>query len=70
MDVILLPFVALIQISMSFLILFLYFVPSFVAFLRNHHNRWAILLLNVFLGFTMIGWVIALIWSATMVKSR
>lgn len=42
----------------------LYFVPTVVAFARGHHNRVAILLLNVFLGWTVIGWVGALVWAA------
>jgi hypothetical protein len=47
----------------------LYLLPTIVAFLRQHHNRWAILLLNIFLGWTFLGWVAALIWSATFVRS-
>lgn len=43
----------------------LYFIPSFIAFRRNHQNRIAILLLNIFLGFTGLGWVGALIWAVT-----
>ena len=51
------------------LILFvLYFVPTIVAFKRGHHNRWPIAVLNFFLGSTCIGWVIALVWSLTVVK--
>jgi flagellar basal body-associated protein FliL len=34
-----------------------------VAFKRNHPNKLAILLLNIFLGLTLIGWVAAFIWS-------
>lgn len=40
-----------------------YFVPSIVAFSRNKINRIAILMLNLFLGWTVIGWVIALVWA-------
>ena len=46
----------------------LYFVPSFVAFSRGHQNRAAILALNIFLGWTFIGWVVALVWSFTEVN--
>lgn len=41
-----------------------YFVPTFVAALRNHPNAVAITLLNLFLGWTLIGWVGALIWAS------
>ncbi|MEY5028044.1 MAG: hypothetical protein RLZ63_359 [Pseudomonadota bacterium] len=41
----------------------LYFLPSIVAAYRNHPNVAGILILNVFLGWTLLGWVGALIWS-------
>ena len=39
----------------------LYFVPAIVAAARRTHNATGILLLNVFLGWTVIGWFVALI---------
>ena len=45
----------------------LYWVPTVVAALRKHHNVLAIGALNLFLGWTMIGWVAALVWALTMV---
>lgn len=42
-----------------------YFLPSLVASRRKHSNLGAIQALNIFLGWTFIGWVIALIWSLT-----
>ena len=46
----------------------LYFLPSIVARHRNHHNSTAIVLLNIFLGWTFLGWVVALVWAATVVQ--
>ena len=50
-----------------------YFAPSLVAFDlkiiddvlkgKKHRHRWLILLLNLFVGYTLIGWIILLIWS-------
>ena len=40
-----------------------YFLPSFIAILRNHKNKLAILLLNILLGWTVLGWVGSLVWS-------
>ena len=40
-----------------------YFLPSFIAFSRAHKDRFAIFLLNLFLGWTILGWVAVLIWS-------
>lgn len=48
-----------------FLALLLYFVPAGVAMLRKHKNSGAILVLNIFLGWTLIGWVCALVWACT-----
>ena len=43
----------------------LYFLPFVVAVNRGHKNATAIFVLNLFLGWTMIGWVVALVWSFT-----
>ncbi len=45
------------------LLIALYFVPTIVAFARKHKNAVAILILNIFLGWTGIGWIGALIWA-------
>ena len=45
--------------------LFIYLVPTYVAVARKHPNMPAIILLNVFLGWTLVGWVGALVWSFT-----
>jgi T4 superinfection immunity protein len=41
-----------------------YFLPTFVALGRHHRNSAAIALLNLFLGWTLLGWVVALVWAA------
>ena len=43
----------------------IYLFPSVMAGMRAHRNGASILLLNVFLGWTLLGWVGALIWAAT-----
>jgi hypothetical protein len=40
-----------------------YFLPSFIAW--NKRNSGAIIALNIFLGWTFVGWVVALVWSLT-----
>lgn len=45
----------------------IYPLPSVVAFARHHQNRVAILLINLITGFTMIGWVVAMVWALTAV---
>jgi hypothetical protein len=48
-------------------ILAAYVAPTFIAGCRGHHNSGSICVINVFLGWTLIGWVIALAWSLTEV---
>ena len=38
----------------------LYFLPAIVAAVRHTHNATGILLLNLFLGWTVIGWCVVL----------
>jgi Superinfection immunity protein len=38
----------------------LYFLPTVVAFSRRVVNRGSVAVINVFLGWTFIGWVVAL----------
>lgn len=45
----------------------IYVAPSIVAFYRNHPNRWVILVINIALGGTIIGWGIALAWASRAV---
>ena len=42
----------------------MYFLPSIIAFARSKRDTSAIVLLNFFLGWTLIGWVVALVWAA------
>ena len=41
----------------------IYFMPAIVAYVRGHPSFIAILVLNLFLGWSLIGWVVALIWA-------
>jgi hypothetical protein len=50
---------------MSF-ILFLvvmYWLPTIIAVARQTHSALGVAVLNFFLGWTVIGWVVALIWA-------
>lgn len=46
----------------------LYVAPALIAIIREHPNRWAILVANLLLGVTGIGWIGCLIWSLTAVR--
>ncbi len=41
----------------------IHFLPTIIALVRHHPKTVAIVLINVFLGWTLIGWVVALVWS-------
>jgi hypothetical protein len=43
--------------------LVIYFVPTIIAVARHHRSALGIFLLNLFLGWTVIGWIAALVWS-------
>lgn len=47
-----------------------YLLPAVIACLRGHHNSAAISVFTVLLGWTFLGWVIALVWSLTAVDER
>jgi hypothetical protein len=42
----------------------MYFLPSIIALARSKRDTLAIFLLNLFLGWSVIGWFVALIWAA------
>ena len=42
----------------------LYFLPSIIALARSKRDLLAIFLLNLFLGWSVIGWIVALVWAA------
>jgi hypothetical protein len=43
----------------------LYFLPTIVAALRSHPSAGAIFAINLFFGWTFIGWIICLVWAAS-----
>jgi len=53
----------LLEILLVVLIFTVYFLPTLIAFLRQHKNKLAIFLLNLLLGWTVLGWVVSLVWS-------
>ncbi|HTQ87464.1 MAG TPA: superinfection immunity protein [Candidatus Solibacter sp.] len=54
---------AFVELILFLLGLFVYFIPTLVA--RRKRNSAAIFVLNLFLGWTLVGWVVALVWALT-----
>jgi Superinfection immunity protein len=42
-----------------------YFLPTILAGGRHHHNTGAIFIINLLLGWTLVGWAVALAWAFT-----
>ena len=55
---------------MIILFLLLYLAPWMLAACRSHHQSLAIFALNVLLGWTGLGWIIAFVWACTAVRPR
>ena len=45
------------------LLVIVYALPTFIAFRRQHQYRWIIFAINVVVGATGIGWLVAFIWA-------
>ena len=45
------------------ILLIIYFIPSVIAFSRKCPSTLAITALNLFLGWTLFGWVASLVWA-------
>jgi hypothetical protein len=43
--------------------LLIYFIPTLIAFYKKKRNRDIIFVLNLFLGWTFLGWLGALVWA-------
>ena len=52
--------VALVLLAVA---LAMYFLPMIIAVVRNHPNAVALTALNLLLGWTLLGWVAALVWA-------
>jgi 4-amino-4-deoxy-L-arabinose transferase-like glycosyltransferase len=46
----------------------LYFLPLAIAFSRGHKDTGPIFLVDLFLGWTLVGWVVALVWACKSMK--
>lgn len=47
-----------------------YFLPWILAASRSHPQVAPIFIVNMFLGWTLLGWVVALAWACSSVESK
>jgi len=45
-------------------VLFIYMLPTLVAFGREHPRRLDITVVNIIIGWTLIGWLVVFFWAA------
>lgn len=57
-------------IFILFFALGIYLIPTWTAIERKHHNKGAIIVINIFLGWTFVGWVIALAMAYSKVDKN
>jgi hypothetical protein len=55
----------LFNLTIILVIAMFYFMPAITAITNGKRNASAIFALNLLLGWTLIGWVLALVWSLT-----
>ncbi len=60
---------ALVVLFFLAFILATYFAPTIIASARQHPQFGSILVINLFLGWTFIGWVVALAMSVSSIKT-
>jgi hypothetical protein len=58
------PIQTIIALAALFLILYIYFLPTITAMKRNGPHRVAVIIVNFLFGFTLLGWVIALVLAS------
>jgi hypothetical protein len=47
-----------------------FMLPSYISMFRGHSNTAAIVVLNILLGWTCIGWIAALVWAFTAARGQ
>ncbi|HEX3860598.1 MAG TPA: superinfection immunity protein [Stellaceae bacterium] len=56
------------EVILLILILVLYMLPTLLAFARDIPRRKLVTVINIILGWTLIGWLVAFLW-ATLERS-
>lgn len=59
-----------ILVCIAALVIAVYLLPTISAWYHRHPHLEAIAILNLLLGWTLLGWVAALVWSFVPVRAR
>lgn len=57
------PAFAALVILLAGVALIVYFVPTIEAYRRNHRNREGVFVVNLLLGWSLVGWCVAMVWA-------
>jgi uncharacterized membrane protein len=52
------------NVIMLMLVVIIYMLPTLIAFSREHLRRQGVTVLNILLGWTLIGWIVVFLWAA------
>lgn len=50
-------------LTIAALCLIPYFLPTIIAMMRSHPGSGGIFVVNFFLGWTLLGWIVCLVWA-------
>lgn len=53
---------ALLWTVIGICILIIHFLPSYIAFSKDMANKVLILIINILMGWTVIGWIVLMVW--------
>jgi hypothetical protein len=56
------------SVATAILFAAVYVLPTIVAFEGSHPRRLTICVLNILLGWTLLGWILAIVWSVRRKK--
>jgi hypothetical protein len=56
------------EVVLVLVLLPLSLLPTVIAWQRSHHQTMAIGAVNILLGWTAVGWIVALVWALTAVR--
>lgn len=57
---------AFVSMAIAPIVILIYFLPTLTAYKNNKANSFAILTLNLTLGWTIVFWIVALVWSRSV----
>ena len=60
----------LVFVILPFCVIVAYLIPTWIAFIRGHHAKWSIFIVNIFAGWSGFGWIACLFWAVSAIDQR